>query len=105
ADTHAAQLGEAFADAALDDVLEVDDAEEPSVPDHGEGRAADLGDLAGDHLQLALALVAGARGAAGGGGELDVLEHRIDRALADRGAVEIDAAHAALGRERHEGSV
>ena len=31
ADAHAAQLGEALADAALDDVLEVDDAEQPAV--------------------------------------------------------------------------
>ena len=29
-------------------------------------------------------------------------EDRVDRALADRGAVEVDAAHAGLRRERHE---
>ena len=44
ADAHAAQLGEALADAALDDVLEVDDAEQPAVLGDGERRAAGLGD-------------------------------------------------------------
>ena len=31
ADAHAAQFGEALADAALDDVLQVDDAEQPAI--------------------------------------------------------------------------
>ena len=53
ADAHAAQLGEALADAALDDVLEVDDAEEPAVLRHGERRAAGLADALGDRLHLA----------------------------------------------------
>ena len=42
ADAHAAQLGEALADAALDDVLEVDDAEQPAVLGDRERRAAGL---------------------------------------------------------------
>ena len=53
ADAHAAQLGEALADAALDDVLEVDDAEQAPVAGHGERRAAGLGDALGDGLDLA----------------------------------------------------
>ena len=36
---------EALADAALDDVLQVDDAEQPAVLRHGQRRAAGLGDL------------------------------------------------------------
>ena len=53
ADAHAAQLGEALADAALDDVLEVDDAEQAAVLGDGERRAAGLGDLVRDRLDLA----------------------------------------------------
>ena len=53
ADAHAAQLGEALADAALDDVLEVDDAEQPAVLGDGERRAARLGDRLGDLVDLA----------------------------------------------------
>ena len=50
ADAHAAQLGKALADAALDDVLEVDDAEQPAVLGDGERRAAGLGDRVGDRV-------------------------------------------------------
>ena len=42
ADAHAAQFGEAFADAALDDVLQVDDAEQAAVARHRERCAAHL---------------------------------------------------------------
>jgi hypothetical protein len=52
ADAHLAQLGEALADAALHDVLEVDDAEQATVPGHGERRAAGLGDLLRDGAGL-----------------------------------------------------
>ena len=40
ADAHLPQLGEALADAALDDVLEMDDAEQPIVLGDRERRAA-----------------------------------------------------------------
>jgi hypothetical protein len=50
ADAHAAQFREALADAALDDVLEVDHAEDAAVLGDGEGSAARLGDLLGDPL-------------------------------------------------------
>ena len=53
ADAHAAKLGKALANAALDDVLEVDDAEQPSVLGHGERRSARLGDGLGDGIDLA----------------------------------------------------
>ena len=45
ADAHAAQFGKALADAALDDVLELDDAEQPAVLGDRQRRAAGLGDL------------------------------------------------------------
>ena len=44
ADAHLPQLGEALADAALDDVLQVDDAEQAAVLGDGERRAALSGD-------------------------------------------------------------
>ena len=53
ADAHAAQFGEAFADAALDDVLEVNDAEHLAVLGDGERRAARLGNDVGDGVELA----------------------------------------------------
>ena len=53
ADAHAAQFGEALADAALDDVLELDDAEQPAVAGNSKRRAAGLGDFVGDRLQFA----------------------------------------------------
>ena len=61
ADAHAAQLGEALADAALDDVLELDDAEEPTVLGDGERRAAGLRDGVGDRADFAHGLGADAR--------------------------------------------
>src|SRR5262244_3452443 len=51
ADAHAAQLGKTLADAALDDVLEVDDAKQFPVLGDGERRAAGAGDLLGDRLE------------------------------------------------------
>ncbi len=53
ADAHAAQFGEALADAALDDVLEMDDAEQAAVLGDRQRRAAGLGDLVGDRLDFA----------------------------------------------------
>ena len=44
ADAHAAELGKALADAALHDVLEMDDAEQFSVLGDGKRRAAGFGD-------------------------------------------------------------
>ena len=56
ADAHGAQLVEALAHAVLDDVLELDDAEDPARADrtvelgHGERRAAVGGDAVGDRV-------------------------------------------------------
>ncbi len=44
-DAHPAQFGEAFLDAALDDVLEIDDAQRAIAFGHDQRRAAALGDL------------------------------------------------------------
>ena len=106
ADAHAAQLGEALADAALDDVLEVDDAEQPAVLGDGQRRAAGLGDLVRDRIDLARRFGADAGCSARtapaavtlGAGASRIVQDRIDRALADRGAADVDAAHAASAR-------
>ncbi len=85
------KVGKALADAALDDVLEVDDAQQPAVlATTASGVPPRLGDLVGDGRRLRadgrrhwppLALTSARIG--------------IDRALADRRAVDIDAADAA----------
>ena len=108
ADAHAAELGEALADAAFDDVLELDDAEQLAVLGHRKRRASGLGDPLGDGVDLPLELGAD-RGLARGGGaatdrlrRLEVIDHRVDRALADPRAVDLDTAHPALRGERDE---
>ena len=53
ADAHAAQFGEALADTALDDVLEVNDAEHPAVLGDGERCTARFGDGISDGIKLA----------------------------------------------------
>src|SRR5262249_61284421 len=90
ADAHAAQLGEALLDAALDDVLEVDDAEHLAARRHGQRRAARARDALDGTGQLARRRLA------------DIGQDRIHRALADGGAVEVEAAHARLRTEPAE---
>ncbi len=108
ADAHAAKLGKAVADAALDDVLKLNDAEQLAVLGHGKGRAARLGDRLGDGVDLSLKLGADGGFARSGGagtdglGRLEIVEHRVDRALPDPRAVDLDSAHPALCRERDE---
>ncbi len=93
ADAHLAQLVEALLDAALDDVLEVDDAERPVVAGDHERRAALAGDAVDGRVDLGRHLAAAL---------LDEVAHGIGRALADDRAVHVHAAHAGRGRERHE---
>ena len=91
ADAHAAKLGEALANAALDDVLEVNDAEQLAVLGDGERRAAGLGDSLGDGVDLARHLGAdgGLARSRGSGRDglgrrcLEIVEDGVDRALAD----------------------
>ena len=93
ADAHPAQLVEALVHAALDDVLQVDDAERPVVPRDDERRAALLGDALHDPVELrrrAAALL--------GDEPLD----GVGGALADQRAVQVDAAHPRLRAERDE---
>src|SRR6476619_5153421 len=73
ADTHAAKLGEAIADSAFDDILEMNDAEQFPVLRHGKGRAAGLGDRLGNGVNLSLELGADGVLARGGGGGADSL--------------------------------
>ena len=94
ADAHAAQFAEPLLDAALNDVLEVDDPQQLPVPGDREGRAARLGDLVGDALHFPRTIADSSRlqrqrrSAPGrrDGGSLHVAEDGLDRALADGGA-------------------
>ena len=93
ADAHLAQLRKALADAALDDVFQMDRAENPAIFRHGQRRAAGLGDTLGNRGEFT-------HGRVGFG--LKVGKYGVDRALADGRVLEINAAHARLRRERHE---
>ena len=55
ADAHLTQFGETFLDAALDDVLQMDDAEQLAVLGDRQRRAAGFGDALGDGVQVARA--------------------------------------------------
>jgi hypothetical protein len=113
ADAHPAQLRKALLDAALHDVLQIDDAQQPAIAGDSERRAAGFGDLFGDGADLGdgfglrLRLVGQRRVRPPARHRLrrDRGNHRLDGALADRDAVEIDPAHARLGGERHEAGV
>src|SRR5207302_8123305 len=92
-DAHAAKFGKALLDAALDDVLQLDDAENTFAISDDERRAALLGDavhVAADRRRKSPSPFA------------NVGFDGIGSALADAPAVQIDAAHARLGRERNE---
>jgi hypothetical protein len=110
ADAHAAQLGEALADAALDDVLEVNDTEQPAILGHRQRGAAGFCDRLGDGVDLARHVGAHrrlqrphrTRGGDRGRGPVQVIEDRVDRALAHAGPADLDAAHPALGGEWDE---
>ena len=102
ADAHRAHLVEALAHALLDDVLEVDDAEQPGVPgavllrDH-QRRAAGAAHLVDEPVQL-LGRVAGRRGP----GAVHPLRHRGAGPLADLAAGQVEAAHPGAGGELHQ---
>ena len=93
ADAHAAQLVEALVHPALDDVLQVHDAEHPVVLGDDEWRAARLRDAVHERVELARRL-----SAVLGDEALD----RVGGALAEAAAVEVDAAHPRRGGERDE---
>ena len=77
----------------LDDVLEVDDAERAAVLGDDERRAAAARDAVDERRQLAASVAASLA---------DPAPDRVRGALADRAAVEVDAAHPRLGGERDE---
>ena len=117
ADAGAAKLGEALADAALDDVFQMDDAKQPAIQGDGERRPALLGDAIGDLGQLARRrrdggrrngrrpATAGAQPNGRGAAALDMREDSVDRPLPNRGALEVDAADARLGRKCYEAGI
>ena len=53
ANAHAAKLGEALADAAFDDVLEMDHAKKLAILGDGKGRSAGFRDCLSDRVDLA----------------------------------------------------
>ena len=73
ADAHLAQRREALADAAFDDVLEMDDAQQLAVLGHRQRRAAGLGDAVRDDSQRRASAAT----------RTGIGQHRIHRALAD----------------------
>src|SRR5262249_8777571 len=110
ADAHAPQLGKALTDAALHDILEVDDAEQPAVLRHGKRGAAGLGDGVGYCVDLPHLLAADGRlqcpnrsgRASRSHRGVEEIEDRVARALAYPRVVSVDAAHPALSREWNE---
>src|SRR5262249_2995203 len=108
ADAHAPQLRKALADAALDDVLEMNEAEQPAVLRHRKRRAAGLGDgirycidltdLLGTDRWLQHPHSTGRARRSHRG--VQEIKDRFDRALAYPRIVGLDTAHPALGGER-----
>ena len=109
ADAHAAQLGEALADAALDDVLEVDDAEQRGRPWRRRAacrrpwRSRRRSPAPRGRLGVRAAGSARCCRCATPERRRDIGEDRVDGALADRRAADVDAAHPGLRGEGHEG--
>ena len=92
-DPHTTQLPEALPDASLDDVLELDGPEDSGAIGDDERRRALLGDPVDDAAELQRHAAAQS---------LHVSGDRVGGALADLAAVQVDATHPRLGRERHE---
>ena len=96
----------------FDDVLEMDDAEQPAVLGDRQRRAAGLGDCVGDRIDLAHRLGADRRlqrrlhalprQSRRSRRAVEIIQDGIDRALADPGIADFDAAHAGLRGERNE---
>ena len=89
-DAHAAQLGEALADPALDDVLELDDAEHLGAVGHDQRACAP-----------ALAIAVHRAADLGGNGAAQLLDVGLDGvggALADLAAVQVRRRSSASGR-------
>jgi hypothetical protein len=93
ADAHGAEAVEALLDAALHDVLEVDDAEQAVAVGDGERRAARIRDAMHDGIEPGRQVAAE---------RLDVRDDGVDGALAHLPAVEVATAHARVGAERNE---
>src|SRR5215475_7577583 len=110
ADAHASQLGKALTDAALHDILEVNDAEQPAILRHGKRGAAGLGDGVGYCVDFPYLLRTdgrlqcphGSRRASRSHRGVEEIEDRVDGALAHPRVPGLDAAHPALGGERNK---
>src|SRR6202034_3113167 len=93
-DAHPSQLAKSLLDAALDDVLELDDAQYPIAIRHEQRRAAASCDFLDGTLN-AFGKYAPAR--------FDVFHDGIRSALADLPCSDVHATHAGVRRERDEG--
>src|ERR1700688_1325065 len=103
-----------FRMSALDDILELHDAEQAAVLGDRERGASGLRNFVRDRLDLARGIrhraLQHARGISGRDdprltAAIDIVEDRVDRALADRGGAGVDAAHAGLRGKGNEGGV
>jgi hypothetical protein len=92
-DAHASQLIEAFAHAAFDNVFQMNDAEGAFVIGNHQRRAARRGDALNNRLHLQRHHAAF---------RLNELGNGISRAFANRVAIQINATHSRLRRERNE---
>jgi len=99
-----------LANAAFDDILELDNAEQAAVLGHGKGCAARFGDRLRDCLHFAHGIAAygglqdanRARRTHQRRWRVEIVQDCFDRALAYPGAADFNAAHAALRGERDE---
>ncbi len=103
ANAHTPQFGKTLADAAFDDVLQMNDAEQFAILGDGERRAAGLRNGVGDRVHLARDFGADIRpqrlyGVArcDGRGPIEKIQDRIHRAFTDPGRADLDAAHPRL---------
>src|SRR5262249_1997370 len=110
ADAHAAQLGKAFADTALDDIFELNNPEQFGVLGDSKWRATRLGDSVGHCRYLAHSFGAyvwaqhlhSTSRAHSVGAAVDIVQDCIDGALPDRSATHLNAAHPRLRCEWNE---
>jgi hypothetical protein len=79
----------------------VDDAKQLAILDHGQRRAAGLGNRLGHRLELAHRI----RGELGPRQATDIGENRIDCSLAHRALGHVNTAHPGLRRERDEARI
>ena len=107
ADAHAAQLVEALSDAALDDILEMNDAEKTTIACDRQRRSSFFRNDISDRLDFANGFTSGRRMQLPGTGTFrdgcrrscHVGHDGVDRAFADPARAHVNAAHPGLSRK------